>query len=318
MKIKTRYGGQVLCVGLIAGLALGAGCNWRKVGREKLPPEITGVQIRPDPPSAGVDLNASVQYHTESESAVVLDFRWLVNGQVKLEGTGKNVLPGALVTPGAMITVEVQPRNAERAGSWVSANPVKIGEKAVVKLKGVSLEPKEAFRNTTLEAKVDAGDVAPESLTLYYRWRVNEQVVENASDPTLGHDAFHHGDYVMVEVSTDPDFASSQTVGSLPIKINNLPPEIKSGFNFTWDGEKYIYQMEATDPDDDPLTYFLEKGPAGMTVDSKTGLVTWKPGPNAAAGVYEVRVGVDDGQGGKVGQQERLNLSPAQPAPSPP
>jgi len=316
MKIKTWYGTSLLGLGLCAGLALGAGCKKNQNAQGQKPPEMTRVEIRPESPTPGQNLDGAVDYRSESAGKVVLDFRWSVNDQVKLEGEGKSTLPGAMVTPGAKIGLEVRAREGDQGGPWMSASPVQVGEE-VVKLMGVSLEPQEAFRNTTLEAKVDAGEAAAESLTLYYRWLVNDQPVENASDPTLDHDAFRHGDKVVVEVSTDREFAPGQTRHSGSVQIKNLPPEIKSAFGFSWDGEKFVYQMDATDPDDDPLKYFLEKGPPGMTIDPKTGLVTWKPATRVA-GVYEVKVGVDDGLGGKVGQQGQMDLGQAQPAPATP
>ncbi len=39
----------------------------------------------------------------------------------------------------------------------------------------------------------------------------------------------------------------------------------------------YSYQMTATDSDGDPLTYSLITKPAGMTINSSTGLITWTP-----------------------------------------
>jgi len=310
MKLRTLSAGRVLLAVLIAALALAGGCKATKLARENQAPRITSVEIQPQTPGAGQDLNALVQYRDLEGDAVVLEYRWTINGQVKQEGSGLSNLPGSLVTLGAKIGLEVQARDAGHSGEWVAATPVQAGE-AEVKLKGVSLEPEQAYWNTTLEAKVDAGDASAESPTLHYRWLVNGQVVENASDPTLA-DAFAHGDYVIVEVSANSEFPQGKTLRSTPLLIRNTQPEITSALNFAWDGEKFTYQMQATDRDGDNLTYFLEKGPPGMTGDSKTGLFTWKPAPNAA-GTYEVRVGVDDGKGGKVGQAGELNVSEAKP-----
>ena len=40
--------------------------------------------------------------------------------------------------------------------------------------------------------------------------------------------------------------------------------------NFNFDGKIYTYQVKATDPDEDKLTYSLKSAPAGMTIDPKT------------------------------------------------
>ena len=42
-------------------------------------------------------------------------------------------------------------------------------------------------------------------------------------------------------------------------------------------GHPYQYQAIGFDPDGDQLSYVLDNGPAGMTVNPTTGLVTWTP-----------------------------------------
>jgi len=54
----------------------------------------------------------------------------------------------------------------------------------------------------------------------------------------------------------------------------------------------YTYDVEATDPNGDTLTYSLTTSPTGMTINSNTGVITWTP---AAAGSFDVTVEVSDG-----------------------
>jgi fungalysin metallopeptidase (M36)/pre-peptidase/fungalysin/thermolysin propeptide len=61
-------------------------------------------------------------------------------------------------------------------------------------------------------------------------------------------------------------------------------------------GQAYLYRVEATNPGGGTLTYALNTGPAGMTVDSATGLVSWTAGFISA----RVKITVTDGKGGKV------------------
>ena len=42
-------------------------------------------------------------------------------------------------------------------------------------------------------------------------------------------------------------------------------------------GQPYQFQVAAHDPNGYSLGYLLVRGPAGMTVDPATGLVTWLP-----------------------------------------
>jgi hypothetical protein len=72
-------------------------------------------------------------------------------------------------------------------------------------------------------------------------------------------------------------------------------------------GKEYAYQIAAKDPDSDPLTYSLLEGPANMSMDPRTGRVTWTPGPNDI-GVKEISVLVLDGHGGRSIQTFDLNI----------
>jgi len=57
------------------------------------------------------------------------------------------------------------------------------------------------------------------------------------------------------------------------------------------EGAAYTYDVEATDPNEDILTYSLTISPAGMTINSTTGVISWTP---AAAGSFDVIVEVSD------------------------
>jgi hypothetical protein len=74
----------------------------------------------------------------------------------------------------------------------------------------------------------------------------------------------------------------------------NLPPRILSRPQTTaYRGVPFEYAVSAADPDGDALDYSLSVHPAGMLIDSKTGLITWLP---AAFGRYLVSLTVADGQ----------------------
>jgi len=57
------------------------------------------------------------------------------------------------------------------------------------------------------------------------------------------------------------------------------------------EGTAYTYDVEATDPNGDTLTYSLTTSPTGMTINSNTGVISWTP---TAAGSFDVTVEVSD------------------------
>jgi len=80
-------------------------------------------------------------------------------------------------------------------------------------------------------------------------------------------------------------------VGCFPLK-NQSPIITSTPITLAEVDELYTYQVEATDPDGDTLTYSLAVKPSGMTINSATGLIKWTP---TAKGDYDVVVKVSDG-----------------------
>jgi len=76
----------------------------------------------------------------------------------------------------------------------------------------------------------------------------------------------------------------------------------------------YNYDVEATDPDNDTLTYSLPTGPAGMSIDPATGLLQW-PVTGSDLGDHAVTVRVQDPGGLFDTQPYTLTIVPANQAP---
>jgi len=79
-----------------------------------------------------------------------------------------------------------------------------------------------------------------------------------------------------------------------PIEENQSPIIISTPVSTAKVGTEYIYNVGATDPDEDSLTYSLIVKPSGMTINSTTGIISWKP-ICGQAGDNPVIVEVSDG-----------------------
>jgi len=76
-------------------------------------------------------------------------------------------------------------------------------------------------------------------------------------------------------------------------ELNN-PPDITSVPVLTaYVGMEYVYDIVASDPDEDILTYSLNDSPDEMAVGLNTGVISWIP---TAVGSFEVTVEVSDGK----------------------
>jgi RNA polymerase sigma factor (sigma-70 family) len=91
------------------------------------------------------------------------------------------------------------------------------------------------------------------------------------------------------------------------------PPPIKKAGPGLLVGQTYLYRPSVVDADDDPPTFDLVEGPAGMTVDPQTGVMHWVPGPGQV-GAHPVVLRVADSYGGTGTQKFQLNVGPAPPA----
>ncbi|MEH1899398.1 MAG: putative Ig domain-containing protein [Nostoc sp.] len=77
-------------------------------------------------------------------------------------------------------------------------------------------------------------------------------------------------------------------------------------------GHHYTYDVDATDPNGDSLTYKLLVAPDGMTIDQTTGLISWNTSVSNT-GNQAVFVEVNDGRGGITQQQYSLSVIDAPP-----
>ena len=86
-----------------------------------------------------------------------------------------------------------------------------------------------------------------------------------------------HLDVVVLEVNSSPVLAA-------------VPPQ------FVDEGKALNYLLSAADPDQpaNALTFRLVSGPAGMTVNSATGMLTWTPGEEHGPGTFPITVSVAD------------------------
>ena len=63
-----------------------------------------------------------------------------------------------------------------------------------------------------------------------------------------------------------------------PVEVENHPPNILSEpLNMAYVGEKYTYQVDALDIEEDVLIYSLTIKPQGMIIDSSNGAISWTP-----------------------------------------
>lgn len=206
-----------------------------------------------------------------------------------------------------------------QAAVWIGGvqEPLK-SEPAVVqnsppKVASAKIEPGQPVRGDNLQVKVESSDEDGDPITYRYRW-FKEDGTPAGSEAEIPARPFLKGTRVNVEViPTDGKDEGKAVIAS--VVIADSPPRITS-IPGAFSGREYSYQVAAEDPDSDPLTFKLAKGPDGMTIDAKTGLIKWAF-TGKEQGVFPVEVRVSDPDGLEVVQSFEIPLSfSAAPAPS--
>ena len=77
--------------------------------------------------------------------------------------------------------------------------------------------------------------------------------------------------------------------------LNEAPVIISEPVKSATEDSLYLYQVEASDPDGDVLSYFLDFCPEGMSISSESGLISWLP-TNNQVGIHRVVVEISDGR----------------------
>lgn len=82
--------------------------------------------------------------------------------------------------------------------------------------------------------------------------------------------------------------------GILPF-LNKPPVIISEPIITATEDQLYSYQVEASDPNEDNLSYFLVIKPEGMNINAENGLIIWTP-TNDQVGIHQVEVEISDGK----------------------
>ena len=77
--------------------------------------------------------------------------------------------------------------------------------------------------------------------------------------------------------------------------VNHPPVVVGTDVTNATQDELYFYALTAVDSDGDSLSFCITLGPSGMSIDTRTGVITWTP-TAADVRVWEVRVAVSDGK----------------------
>lgn len=162
------------------------------------------------------------------------------------------------------------------------------------KITALELTPTDPTASTDLRVVAQASDPEGGMATLRYAWVVNGRELPGEEGTRLAAARFRKGDHVRVRVSAS-DGLDTTVQDSAEVQVGNSPPQLitrPSDFRGQLDG----FEVKASDPDGDRLSYRIEDGPPGLSV-GPDGRVAYSGSEEGGGGTYNAKVVVEDPEG---------------------
>jgi len=226
------------------------------------------------------------------------EIEWLLNGQ-QADTSIASQFNAAVAQKGDKIQAR-----AIIQGNEILSNVVEL-KNALPEVTEVKMTP-EVFRpGDTIGFDVVSSDMDGDEVTLSYEWTMNGKPAGSGKQIGV---PLKRGDRFTVKITPfdGQDYGRPYVMRR---DMGNMPPVIIEDKKFSFDGEFYTYQVMASDPDEDSLTFSLKSAPEGMSIDSKTGMITWTV-PQDFKGKASITVSVTDGSGGEATQDLTLTINP--------
>jgi len=155
-----------------------------------------------------------------------------------------------------------------------------------------------------LSVAAETRDKDGDEVTVQYEWTRDGAP---AGEGKTFEGSMKRGDKIQVRLVPFDGETKGRAV-TLLNETHNMPPIIAEHKNFSFGGKVWRYQVKASDPDGDPLTYSLKEAPKGMTINAETGLITWDVS-DEFAGETTFTVMVKDRQGGEVSYIAKVRIT---------
>ncbi|HEY7745421.1 MAG TPA: Ig domain-containing protein, partial [Desulfuromonadales bacterium] len=153
----------------------------------------------------------------------------------------------------------------------------------------------------------EALDIDGDSVEFRYLWSVDGEEMPWINEPVLPSEHVRAGrEIALTVIPYDRDNEGPAYAGAAFV-VPNAPPRFVTSPVSSFQVENYVYAANAVDPDGDTLTYLLEAGPAGMSIDPQTGAVSWRIDAGTV-GEHRIRIVAEDPGGLQARQEYTLNL----------
>ena len=303
-----KYSGKTVIPGLpsvpspaVQGTA-GSAAEVQRAGSSAL---VTNAVIAPPNPTSRTPLSVVYETNNSGGAPITPVFRWYVDNVLVQEGPSNALQPGPY-RKGASVHAEVSIADQTAVGNAL-LTPAVVITNGPPEVTTINLEPDNAAIGAVVSANPTGTDPDGDPIIYTYQWKVNGNPVgAPGGERTFSTAGLRKNDIITATATYTDGTAAGIPVGSNSVRLQNSGPKITSNPPTELRTGLYEYQVTATDPDGDRLSYRLDRFPSGMTINASTGLVRWEltkgvmfTGRNEVA----VAVTVDDSDGGRDSQE---------------
>jgi hypothetical protein len=259
-------------------------------------PVVSHVSFVPAAPKPGQSVQAVAVAADPDGDSVSLSYEWNVGGRRVLSDGDSLEIPENWSN--RVVEVVVTASDGEAMSDPMSAKlrvanrAPRVTELAIETLDLVSGSRKEPHWRVSPTAEDPDGDF----VTFTYEWFVNGRPVDQTGE-SFPKSLVGRGDEVTIRVTATDGQATSVPLLSPAIAMQNAPPVFSSAPPAPDPGGHFRYLPAVEDPDGDTrLSFRLLEGPDAMSLDARTGELSWRPDARSP-GRYAVTLEVADEHG---------------------
>jgi len=258
------------------------------------------VVVAPSVPSRIAPPSVSVK-SPPGQGAEILAVTWLVNGA---EAGSGQVMDPLRFRRGDRIQANV----ALRAGGMEKSlgTPEVVAVNALPSVTDVRIEPQAPTAGGTVRAVVQAQEPDGDPLSFRYQWSVDDIAIAGSGE-SFSLKNVQRGSWIHVTATPNDGFADGAWKASPRYQVVNAPPVVRSAAPTMIPPTRMLrHTIVAEDPDGDPLTYSLSKGPPGMVLEGTT--LEWQVPEESIGRNVEAVVTISDGVGGQTVQNFSMTI----------
>ena len=229
------------------------------------PPTIISSLLAPTTPTSDDDITASTFGQSDEDGdALTFEYRWYLEGTLQENLNDVDVLPSLATRSGDTWMVEIRAYDGEDYSTWVSSNPISVGQQTsnnAPTVDSITISPTNPTTTDTLVATSTSSDADMDSITITeYQWRRNGALV-GITTSTVDPVSTNKGESWSVEARSFDGTDWSSWVTSSSIQILNSVPNLDSASisagEVTTD-ENISVSSTMSDADGDSLTMSLK------------------------------------------------------------